>query len=49
MQNKLANTKHYLDRHFFKNVADLIEEKRKKGDRRTTELRIKVKKNTEDG
>ena len=30
MQNKLANTKSYLDKHFFKNAADSVEVKRKK-------------------
>ena len=43
MQNKLANTKSYLDRHFLKTATDSVEEKRKRSDRRTTEKKIKGK------
>ena len=45
MQNKLANTKSYLDRQFFfKNAIDSVEEKRKKKRQKDKRHRIKGKK-----
>ena len=50
MQNKLANTKSYLDRHFFfKNAVYSVEEKRKKKQQKDKRHKDKRKKKTEDG